>query len=68
MYHRMLKSLYRTGSLKIAASELAKYTLDLVRVKKVRWDDNDSQPTDDFTFYYGNGNFNHHLVTRFFIH
>jgi hypothetical protein len=49
------------GSLKTAASNLAKYNLDLVRgVEGGR------QPTDDYTFCYGNGNANHHLVAAFF--
>jgi len=32
-----VRSLYRTGSLTVAARELARYKLDLVGVQKVRW-------------------------------
>jgi len=33
-----VRSLYRSGSLTMAASELARYKLDLVGVQEVRWD------------------------------
>ena len=33
-----MKSLYRSGSLKTAARELAKYKLDLVGAREVRYD------------------------------
>jgi len=33
-----VRSLYRTGSFTAAASELARYKLDLVDVRDVRWD------------------------------
>jgi hypothetical protein len=33
----IIRSLYRTGSLKMVARELGKCTLDLVSVLKVRW-------------------------------
>jgi exonuclease III len=33
-----VRSLYRSGSLKTVARELAKYKLDLVGVQEVRWD------------------------------
>jgi hypothetical protein len=39
-----VRSLYRAGSLKMVAYELAKYKLDLVGV---RWDNGGSQPADD---------------------
>jgi len=35
-----------------------------VTVHEVRWDNDSSQPADD----YGNGNTNHQLGTSFFIH
>jgi hypothetical protein len=34
----IVRSLYRAGSLKAAARELARYKLDLVGVQEVRWD------------------------------
>ena len=33
-----VRSLFRAGSLKAAARELARYKLDLVGVQEVRWD------------------------------
>jgi hypothetical protein len=41
---------YRTGSLKTAASKLGKYKLDLLAVQEVKWDKGGSQPADDYTF------------------
>jgi hypothetical protein len=35
---RNIRSLYRAGSFTAAARELARYKLDLVGVKEVRWD------------------------------
>jgi len=32
-----VRTLYRAGSLKTVAIELAKYSLDLVTVKEVKW-------------------------------
>jgi hypothetical protein len=32
-----VRSLYRAGSLKAAARELARYKLDLVRVQEAKW-------------------------------
>jgi hypothetical protein len=61
-------SLYRADSLKTVASELAKYNLDLITVQEVRWDEDGSQPTDDYTFFYGSGNANYHLGTGVFIY
>ena len=36
-----VRSLYRAGSITAAAMELARYKLDLVGVKEVRWDERD---------------------------
>jgi len=33
-----VRTLYRAGSLKLAARELARYKLDVVGVQEVRWD------------------------------
>jgi exonuclease III len=41
-----VRSLYRAGSLKTVASELAKYNLDLVAVQEVRWVKGSSHPAD----------------------
>jgi hypothetical protein len=59
---------YRTRSLKTASRELAKKKLDLTRVQEVRWDKGGTEPADDYTFFYGNGNTDHHLGTGFLVH
>jgi hypothetical protein len=61
------RSLYRAGSPKTVASELAKYNLDPVEVQEFRWDEGCSQPADSYTFFHGNGDANHNLRTGFFI-
>jgi exonuclease III len=63
-----VRSLYRRGSLKIETHESAKYNLDLLKVQEVRWDNGDSEPADNHTFFYGNRNANHHIETGFFVH
>jgi hypothetical protein len=45
-----VRSLYRSGSLTIAARKTAKYWLDLVGVQKVKWDRNGTQPAGEYTF------------------
>jgi hypothetical protein len=61
-----VRSLYRSGSLKTVSRQLAEYKLDLVGVQEVRWDKGGTEPADDFTFLYRNGNADHHLGTGFF--
>jgi exonuclease III len=50
-----VRSLYRSGSLKMVARELGKYTLDLVGVQEVRWDKDGTERAEDYTFFYGAG-------------
>jgi hypothetical protein len=50
-----IRSLYRAGSLKTAASELTKYKLDLVGVQEIWWDNSGSQP-GSYIFFCENGN------------
>jgi exonuclease III len=47
-----VRSLYRSGSLKMVARELGKYKLDLVGVQEVRWDNGGPERAEDYTFFY----------------
>jgi len=53
--------MYRVGSLKTVASEMAKSNLEF------KWNKDDSQPADGFTYFYVNGNVNHHVQTGYFV-
>jgi len=44
-----VSSLYRAGSLKAEARELARYKLDIVGVQEIRWDIG----AGDYSFFYG---------------
>jgi len=50
-YEHGILGVYRAGSLKTVASELAKYNLDLMAVQGVRWDNDNSEPGDDYKFF-----------------
>jgi hypothetical protein len=51
-----------------AARELEKCKLDFVGVKEVRWEKGGTERAEDYTFFYGQGNGDHHLGTGFFVH
>jgi hypothetical protein len=68
-----VRGLYRADSVKIVASELAKYNLEPVSTEVVRWVVASQQTTMQFLFiylfiYFVNGNADHHLGTSFFVH
>jgi hypothetical protein len=49
----------RSGSLKPVSRELPEYELGLVGIQEVRRDKIGTEPTDNYTFFYGNGNVYH---------
>ena len=48
-----VRSLYRAGALTAVARELARYKLDLVGVKEVRWEKEGTVKAGDYSFFYG---------------
>ena len=58
-----IRSLYRAGSLKAAARELARYKLDVVGLQEVRWDKGGAVRAKDYNFFYEKGNEIHQLGT-----
>ena len=48
-----VRSLYRAGSLKASARELARYKLDVVGVHEVSWDKEGTIRAGDYNFFYG---------------
>jgi len=46
-----VRGLYRAGSLKAAARELARYKLDVVGVQEFRWDNGGTVRAGDYDFF-----------------
>jgi hypothetical protein len=46
--------------------ELSKCKLVLVRLQEIRWESSDTEPTGEYTFFYGKGNENHELGLEVF--
>jgi len=53
------RNLYRSGSLTTAATELARYKLDLVGVQEVGWDKGCMVKAGYYNLFYGTGTKNH---------
>jgi hypothetical protein len=51
----IVRSLYRSGSLKMVARKLGKYKLDLVGAQEVRWDKGGTEWAEDYTFFMERG-------------
>jgi hypothetical protein len=51
-----VRSLYRAGSLMVAARELGRYKLELVGVQEFRWDKGDTVRGGDYNFFFEKGN------------
>jgi hypothetical protein len=60
-----VRRMYRAGSFRAVAEEISKYKLDFVVVQEVGWDGDGTEPADEYTLFYGQGNENHELGTGF---
>jgi hypothetical protein len=53
-----VRSLYRASSLMTVSRELSRYKLDLAGMQEVRWEGGGTEPSGEYTFFYGMGNEN----------
>ena len=63
-----VRNLYRAGALGLVTNELDRCRMDLVGVQEVRWEGSGTLESGNYTLFYGEGNANHQLGTRFFVH
>jgi exonuclease III len=63
-----MNCLCRVGKIKSEVGELETCKLDSVGVQEVRWEGEEYQRADNYTFFYEKWNVNHKLGTGFFIH
>ena len=63
-----VRSRYRVGWLTASARKLARYKLDLVGVREVRWDKGSRATAGEYNFFYRKGNKNQQLGTGYFVH
>jgi hypothetical protein len=61
-----VRSLYRAGALGLLTSKIDR--MDLIGVQEVSWEGSGTLESGNYTLFYGEGNADHQLGTRFFVH
>jgi hypothetical protein len=62
------RSLYGSGSLMTASTELFRYRLDFAGMHEVRWEGSGKALAGEYTFFYGKGNRTMNWVQVFSVH